>query len=164
MSLEPEARVMSTGERLAADAHTDAAAAFVECAQSQHRGQIIELYVFGSTVRGETRGRASDVDVLVVLNESERQAIADSLRDIALNVMIEYGLLSSCISSRKLHSSATNKSKIRSFRTSSPRDARMSDGGDMDPSVEREFQQAVQALDDATKARDASLSDAAVIN
>lgn len=91
MSLEPEARVMSTGERLAADAHTDAAAAFVECAQSQHRGQIIELYVFGSTVRGETRGRASDVDVLVVLNESERQAIADSLRDIALNVMIEYG-------------------------------------------------------------------------
>ena len=81
----------STGEPLAADAHTDAAAAFVERAQSQHRGQISELYVFGSTVRGETRGRASDVDVLVVLNESERQALADSLRDIALDVMIEYG-------------------------------------------------------------------------
>ena len=35
---------------------------------------------------------------------------------------------------------------------------------DPDPTVERELQQAHQALDDATKARDAGLSDAAVIN
>ena len=40
----------------------------------------------------------------------------------------------------------------------------MPDNGDMDSPVEREFQQAAQALDDATKARDAGLSDAAVIN
>ena len=40
----------------------------------------------------------------------------------------------------------------------------MVDDDDMDPSVEREFQQATQALNDATKARDAGLSDAAVIN
>lgn len=38
----------------------------------------------------------------------------------------------------------------------------MPDGAD--PAVERELQQARQALDDAAKARDAELSDAAVIN
>jgi len=36
----------------------------------------------------------------------------------------------------------------------------MSDSGDTDPAVAREFQQARQALDDATKAREADLSDA----
>lgn len=81
----------STGEPLDADAHADAAAAFVERVQSQYHDQISELYVFGSTVRGEACGRASDVDVLIVLTESERQVLADSLRDIALDVMIEYG-------------------------------------------------------------------------
>lgn len=79
-------------ESLPADAHTDAAAAFVERARSQHGADITELYVFGSTVRGDAHGRASDVDVLIVLDEdTNRDAIADSLRDIALDVTIEYG-------------------------------------------------------------------------
>ena len=40
----------------------------------------------------------------------------------------------------------------------------MADGNDPDATIERELQQAQQALDDATKARAAGLSDAAVIN
>jgi len=40
----------------------------------------------------------------------------------------------------------------------------MPDSDDTDPAVARELQQSQQALDDATKARDADLSDAAVIN
>lgn len=40
----------------------------------------------------------------------------------------------------------------------------MPDANDTDPTVEQELQQARQALDDATKAQDAGLSDAAVIN
>lgn len=40
----------------------------------------------------------------------------------------------------------------------------MSDAGDSRSTVEREMQQARQALDDAEKARDADISDAAVIN
>lgn len=40
----------------------------------------------------------------------------------------------------------------------------MSDGDDIRATVEREFQQARQALDDAEKGRDADISDAAVIN
>lgn len=79
-------------ESLPVDAHTDAAKAFVERARSQHDADIVELYVFGSTVRGDAHGRASDVDVLIVLDtDTNRDATADSLRDIALDVTIEYG-------------------------------------------------------------------------
>jgi uncharacterized protein len=79
-------------EPLPPDAHINAAEAFVDLARSQHSDEIAELYVFGSTVRGETHGRASDVDVLIVLtDDTDRQATADSLRDIAYDVMLEYG-------------------------------------------------------------------------
>ena len=81
-------------ETTSADAHADAAAAFVERARSQHSDVIAELYVFGSTVRGEASGRSSDVDVFIVLSDSpDRDAITDSLRDIAYDVMLEYGPL-----------------------------------------------------------------------
>jgi predicted nucleotidyltransferase len=74
------------------DAHTVAAEAFVDRARSQHGGEIVELYVFGSTVRDEAQGLASDVDVLIVLSDdTDREAVAETLRDIALDVMIEYG-------------------------------------------------------------------------
>lgn len=77
---------------LPADAHANAATAFVDRARSQHGDEIVELYVFGSTVRGEAHGRASDVDVLIVLPDGpDRDAIADSLRDIAYDVMLKYG-------------------------------------------------------------------------
>lgn len=79
-------------ESLPADAHTDAATAFVKRARTQLGEEIAELYVFGSTVRGEAHGRASDVDVLIVLaDDTDSDITADSLRDIALDVMIEYG-------------------------------------------------------------------------
>lgn len=74
------------------DAHAAAAEAFVDRARSQHGDEIVELYVFGSTVRGEAHGLTSDVDVLVILtDETDREVTADRLRDIALDVMIEYG-------------------------------------------------------------------------
>lgn len=74
------------------DAHADAAAAFVDRARSRHGDELVELYVFGSTVHGDADGRSSDVDVLVVLDEAtDRDVIADSLRDVALDVTIEYG-------------------------------------------------------------------------
>lgn len=81
-------------ETLPSDAHTDAAAEFVERARSHHDEDLAELYVFGSTVRGEASGRSSDVDVLIVLEDTpDRDAVADSLRDIAYDVMLEYGPL-----------------------------------------------------------------------
>lgn len=79
-------------EPLPEDAHADAAAAFVDRARSRHGDEISELYVFGSTVRGEASGRSSDVDVLIVLSDGpDRDDTADSLRDIAYDVMLEFG-------------------------------------------------------------------------
>ena len=58
----------AANESLPAGAHQKAASAFVERARSEHGDDLIELHVFGSTVRGEASGRSSDVDVLVVLD------------------------------------------------------------------------------------------------
>lgn len=81
-------------ETLPAGAHRDAAAAFVDRARSRHGDELAELYVFGSTVRGEASGRSSDVDVLVVLSDdADSDAVADSLRDIAYDAMLEHGPL-----------------------------------------------------------------------
>lgn len=49
------------------------------------------LYLFGSTARGEAAGLASDVDVLVVLEDDMDGETADALRSIAYDVMLEYG-------------------------------------------------------------------------
>ncbi|MWG33791.1 nucleotidyltransferase domain-containing protein [Halomarina oriensis] len=76
---------------LPAGAHRDAAAAFADRALSRHTNEIAELYVFGSTVRGEAAGRSSDVDVLVVLSRGAGDTVAESLRDLAYDVMLEYG-------------------------------------------------------------------------
>ena len=73
------------------EAHAEAARAFVERARSRFDKHIEELYVFGSTVRGEARGLASDVDVLVVLDDADWETTADGMRDIAYDVMLEYG-------------------------------------------------------------------------
>ena len=60
--------------------------------RSEHGDETVEPSVFGSTVRGEVRGLASDVDVLVVLDEdADYDATADALRDVAYDVMLEYG-------------------------------------------------------------------------
>lgn len=82
----------TANESLLANAHTAAAEAFVDRVRSQHDDDIVKLYVFGSTVRGEAHGLASDVDVLIVLDDdTDRNATAEALRDIALDVIIEYG-------------------------------------------------------------------------
>lgn len=71
--------------------HAEAATAFVDRARVRFGDEILELYVFGSTVRGDTRGLASDVDVLVVLEDaSDRGRIADALRYVAYDVMLAY--------------------------------------------------------------------------
>ncbi|MFB6360726.1 MAG: nucleotidyltransferase domain-containing protein [Halobacteriales archaeon] len=79
---------MRTDER----AHASAADAFVKRALRRFDADIESLYVFGSTAREEAEGLSSDVDVLVVLaDELEETAVADELRDLAYDVMLEYG-------------------------------------------------------------------------
>ena len=82
----------TTHEPLPDGVHQEAAAAFADRARSQHTEELVALYVFGSTVRGEASGRSSDIDVLVILGDDiDRETVAESLRDIALDVTIEYG-------------------------------------------------------------------------
>lgn len=72
--------------------HAAAAEAFIDRARSRFPDEICELYVFGSTVRGDASGFASDVDVLVALDDdSDREAVAEALRDIAYDAMLTYG-------------------------------------------------------------------------
>lgn len=82
-----EAATSSTTET-----HTQAAEAFVDRALSRLEDDIVKLYVFGSTVRGTTRGLASDVDVMPVLSDdADRETTADVLHELAYDVMLEYG-------------------------------------------------------------------------
>lgn len=72
--------------------HETAATAFVDRARTRFDTEIAELYVFGSTARGEASGLASDIDVLVVLDDdADRKTTADALRDLAYDVMLECG-------------------------------------------------------------------------
>lgn len=73
-------------------AHAAAADAFVERALTRFDADIDSRYVFGSTASAEAHGLSSDVDVLVVLeDEAEQERTADVLRDLAYDVMLEYG-------------------------------------------------------------------------
>lgn len=71
--------------------HDQAATAFVQRARERSASSIESIYVFGSTARGEADGLSSDVDVLVVLSDDADPGIEDTLRDLAYDVMLEYG-------------------------------------------------------------------------
>jgi predicted nucleotidyltransferase len=70
--------------------HERAAEEFAARARGALGESIHEVIRYGSTIRGETRGRDSDVDMFVVLNDPERE---DKLRDIAYDVGLEFGLV-----------------------------------------------------------------------
>lgn len=77
---------------VAEGAHESAARAFVHGVERRDIPGVEELRLFGSTVRGEASGIASDVDFLaVVADDVDRAAIEDQLRDLAYDVMLEYG-------------------------------------------------------------------------
>jgi predicted nucleotidyltransferase len=79
----------TTPDELADQAHERAAEAFAQRAQDALGDSIHELVLFGSTVRGETRGRNSDVDMFVVLDSTDHD---DELNEIAFDVTLEYGV------------------------------------------------------------------------
>ncbi|MEZ3117484.1 nucleotidyltransferase domain-containing protein [Halobaculum sp. MBLA0147] len=85
----PESK--TTDPQLVDDAHGRAAEAFAERARAACGEELEGLYVFGSTISGEAADLSSDVDVLVVLADGKRETAADRLRDLAYDVMIEYG-------------------------------------------------------------------------
>ena len=75
----------------AATDHRNAAVAFADAVRSAHPDTVETVLLFGSTARGETRGRDSDVDLFVVVDERESTPIAD-FRDLAYRIGLGYGL------------------------------------------------------------------------
>lgn len=72
--------------------HTDAATAFVRRVTAADLDSIESLILFGSTARGEATGLESDVDFLAVISEAaDTEAVEAELRELAYDVMIEYG-------------------------------------------------------------------------
>lgn len=72
-------------------AHSAAAAAFAERVRAEVSG-VTDLFLFGSTARGEASGLGSDVDFLaVVCEDADVESTQDRLRAVAYDVMLEYG-------------------------------------------------------------------------
>lgn len=72
--------------------HVEAAEEFVRRVREADVSAVETMYLFGSTARAEASGVDSDVDFLVVLtDDADGRAVADELRDIAYDVMLEYG-------------------------------------------------------------------------
>ena len=86
-------RMSNTDERSAdVTSHTSAATAFARNIRNSDIRSLESLILFGSTVRGEAAGLESDVDFLaIVSDDADKQAVEDTLRDIAYEVMLEHG-------------------------------------------------------------------------
>lgn len=75
-----------------AEAHAVVATAFVRHVENRDMQGLNSLILFGSTARGDASGLESDVDFLaVVADDADKPVIEDQLRDIAYDVMLEYG-------------------------------------------------------------------------
>lgn len=89
--MEPRCeRSRMSGLAVGPDAHEDAFETFAERALEHHGEAIRDVILFGSAASGETRGVDSDVDVLVVADAEDLKA---SLREIAYDVQLEYGVV-----------------------------------------------------------------------
>lgn len=72
--------------------HEEAVSAFVEEVEEADIPALQRLVLFGSVARA-THGSDSDVDVLAIVDDgTDRRAIADRLRNVAYDVMLEYGV------------------------------------------------------------------------
>ncbi|PSP51051.1 hypothetical protein BRC60_03855 [Halobacteriales archaeon QH_1_68_42] len=72
--------------------HAAAAAAFARRVRERKDLELASLILFGSTARGDASGLGSDVDFLAVVpDDADRPAIEDELRDVAYDVMLEFG-------------------------------------------------------------------------
>lgn len=72
------------------DAHARAATAFVRRVEGGYP-DLEELILFGSTARDDATEFDSDVDFLAVVSDDAVRKLEDELRDVAYDVMLEFG-------------------------------------------------------------------------
>lgn len=78
--------------------HERAAEAFADAVHERHGDGIESILLYGSVARGEARGAASDVDLLVVLeDDSDRPEFENQIRDLAYDIELDYGVVLSLI-------------------------------------------------------------------
>lgn len=72
--------------------HAAVADAFARRVDERRVPGLESLILFGSTARGNPSGLESDVDFLAIVSDAaDRAAVAETLRDIAYELMLEYG-------------------------------------------------------------------------
>lgn len=70
--------------------HEDAVSAFVERVEDAGIPAVQRLVLFGSVARA-TQDSDSDIDILAVIDDADERAIEAQLRDIAYDVLLDYG-------------------------------------------------------------------------
>ena len=86
------------GQAVPSDAHRRAAESFAERVSRDLGEHVDRVLLFGSVAREETRSRASDVDLLVVLaSGAERTTVEENLRELAYDVELEEGVALSLV-------------------------------------------------------------------
>lgn len=73
------------------DPHLNAADAFADRVRESDIEGVENLILFGSTARDEAAGLESDIDVLVVVSDDVDRHVEDRLREIAYEILLEYG-------------------------------------------------------------------------
>ena len=72
--------------------HDEAIEAFVDRVVAAELAGLERLILFGSVAR-ESHSATSDIDILAVIREADEAAIEEQLREIAYEVMLEYGVV-----------------------------------------------------------------------
>lgn len=74
--------------------HDVAARAFADAVMDRAGDVVASIIVFGSTARGETRGRDSDVDIMVLVDDEADSGGLDGLmHEAAFEVLLEHGIV-----------------------------------------------------------------------
>ena len=107
--------------------------------------------LFGSTARGDASGIDSDVDLLaIVADDGDRLSVADELRDIAYDVMLEFGPVVEVYVPSHREFEAGAGGETRSYETYSEKDGRMPDtDGPTEDEVRKQLRKANRALTDS---------------
>lgn len=81
-----------------ASTHERAAHAFAQQVRDRMGEAVQTVLLYGSVARGEERGVASDVDLLVVVRDDvERDVVAERVRDLAYDIELEQGVVLSLL-------------------------------------------------------------------
>lgn len=75
-------------------AHERAATAFAEAISDRLGEAVASVIVFGSAARGEARGRESDVDVMVIVDDdADLRSAEATLHEAAYEALLEHGIV-----------------------------------------------------------------------